>query len=31
MTDLKMYEYTQQAALSTAAKLYSSTLLNYLR
>ncbi|HOT62656.1 MAG TPA: flagellar hook-associated protein 3 [Treponemataceae bacterium] len=31
MTDLKMYEYTQQAALSTAAKLYSSTLLNYLQ
>lgn len=31
MTDLKMYEYTQQAALSTAAKLYSNTLLNYLR
>ncbi len=31
ITDLKMYEYTQQATLSTAGKLYSSTLLNYLR
>lgn len=31
ITDLKMYEYTHQAALSTAGKLYSNTLLNYLR
>ncbi|ULQ59752.1 flagellar hook-associated protein 3 [Brucepastera parasyntrophica] len=31
ITDLKMYEYTQQAALSVAGKLYSNTLLNYIR
>lgn len=31
VTDLKMLEYTHQAALSTAGKLYSNTLLNYLR
>lgn len=31
VTDLKMYEYTQQAALSIAGKLYSNTLLNYVR
>ena len=31
ITDMKMMEYVQQATLSNAAKLYSSTLLNYLR
>jgi flagellar hook-associated protein 3 FlgL len=31
VTDLKMYEYTQQASLSVAGKLYSNTLLNYLK
>ncbi len=31
VTDLKMYEYTQQATLSTAGKLYSNSLLNYLK
>lgn len=31
ITDLKMYEYTQQATLSQAGKLYSNTLLNYMR
>ncbi len=31
VTDLKMLEYTHQAALSTAGKLYSNTLLDYLR
>lgn len=31
VTDLKMLEYAHQAALSTAGKLYTDTLLNYLR
>lgn len=31
VTDMKMMEYVQQATLSNAAKLYDSTLLNYLR
>jgi flagellar hook-associated protein 3 FlgL len=31
VTDLKMLEYTQQATLSTAGKLYSSSLLNYMK
>lgn len=31
LTDEKMLEYTQQATLSNAGKMYSSTLLNYLR
>lgn len=31
ITDLKMFEYTQQATLSTAGKLYSNTLLNYVK
>ena len=31
ITDEKMLEYTQQATLSNAGKMYSSTLLNYLR
>lgn len=31
VTDLKMYELTQQATLSTAGKLYSNTLLNYIK
>jgi flagellar hook-associated protein 3 FlgL len=31
VTDLKMYEYTQQASLSTAGKLYSNSLLNYIK
>ena len=31
ITDEKMLEYTQQATLSTAGKMYSSTLLNYMR
>ncbi|MBP3709460.1 MAG: flagellar hook-associated protein 3 [Treponema sp.] len=30
-TDMKMMDYTHQATLSTAARLYSSTLLDYLR
>jgi len=30
-TDLKMMDYTHQATLSTAAKLYSNTLLNYIK
>ncbi len=31
ITDLKMLEYVHQAGLSTAAQLYSNSLLNYLR
>lgn len=31
VTDLKMMEYVQQATLSTAGKLYSNTLLDYIR
>ncbi len=31
ITDLKMLEYTQQATLSTAGKLYSNTLLDYVK
>lgn len=31
VTDLKMYEYTQQATLSTAGKLYSNSLLDYIK
>ncbi|HKL87270.1 MAG TPA: flagellar hook-associated protein 3 [Treponemataceae bacterium] len=31
VTDLKMYEIAQQATLSTAGKLYSNTLLNYIK
>ena len=31
ITDLKMYEYTHQASLSTIGNLYKNTLLNYLR
>jgi len=31
VTDLKMYEYTQQASLSAAGKLYSNSLLNYIK
>ncbi len=31
ITDMKMLDYTKQATLSTAAELYSNTLLNYLR
>lgn len=31
VTDMKMYEYTNQATLSQAGKMYSSTLLNYMR
>lgn len=31
ITDLKMYEYTHQASLSTVGNLYKNTLLNYLR
>lgn len=31
VTDLKMYEYTQQATLSTASKLYQNSLLNYIK
>lgn len=31
ITDEKMLEYTQNATLSNAAKMYSSTLLNYMR
>ena len=31
VTDEKMLEYTQNATLSTAGKMYSSTLLNYMR
>ena len=31
ITDEKMLDYTQQATLSTAGKMYSSTLLNYMR
>jgi len=31
VTDLKMYEYTQQATMSTAGKLYQNSLLNYLK
>ena len=31
ITDLKMLEYTQQATLSTAGKLYSNTLLDYIK
>ncbi|HAH61056.1 MAG TPA: flagellar hook-associated protein 3 [Treponema sp.] len=30
-TDMKMMDYTHQATLSTAAKLYSNTLLNYIK
>ena len=31
ITDLKMLDYTNQATLSNAGKMYSSTLLNYMR
>ncbi|MBO5237023.1 MAG: flagellar hook-associated protein 3 [Spirochaetaceae bacterium] len=31
VTDMKMMEYVQQATLSTAGRLYSSSLLNYMR
>jgi flagellar hook-associated protein 3 FlgL len=31
ITDLKMLDYTNQATLSQAGKMYSSTLLNYMR
>ena len=31
MTDLKMLDYTNQATLSQAGKMYSSTLLNYIK
>ena len=31
ITDMKMLDYTKQATLSTAAKLYQTTLLNYMR
>ena len=31
ITDLKMLDYTYQATLSNAGKMYSSTLLNYMR
>ena len=31
LTDEKMLEYTQQATLNTAGKMYSSSLLNYMR
>ena len=31
VTDLKMMEYVQQATLSTAGRLYSSTLLDYIK
>lgn len=31
VTDLKMYEFVQQATLSTAGKLYSNSLLNYIK
>ncbi len=31
ITDMKMMEYVQQATLATAGKLYSNTLLNYMR
>lgn len=31
VTDLKMFEYTHQAALGVAGKLYSNTLLNYVK
>lgn len=31
ITDLKMLDYTNQATLSQAAKMYSSTLLNYMK
>lgn len=31
VTDMKMMEYVQQATLSTAARLYENSLLNYLR
>lgn len=31
ITDLKMYEYTQQATLNTAGKLYTNSLLNYIK
>jgi len=31
ISDLKMYEYTHQASLSTVGNLYKNTLLNYLR
>ena len=31
LTDEKMLEYTQQATLNTAGKMYNSTLLNYMR
>jgi flagellar hook-associated protein 3 FlgL len=31
ITDMKMLEYVQQATLSTAAKLYTHSLLNYMR
>ena len=31
VTDMKMLDYTNQATLSQAGKMYSSTLLNYMR
>ena len=31
ITDMKMLDYTNQATLSQAGKMYSSTLLNYMR
>ena len=31
ITNLKMLDYTNQATLSQAGKMYSSTLLNYMR
>ena len=31
ITDMKMLEYVQQATLSNAGKMYSSTLLNYMK
>ena len=31
ITDQKMLEYTQQATLSNAGKMYSSSLLNYMK
>ena len=31
ITDLKMMEYVNQATMSNAGKMYSSTLLNYMR
>ena len=31
ITDMKMLEYVKQATLSTAGRLYESSLLNYMR